>query len=115
MHHNMKTVFILTHSNSDFIEPAAPVIPKLPEDKNSLLRHLEKTNPEALALAGDWDDAARSLIRTQSKLELCVMCFPSLRATHIIRIRLEGDNLLDRISSGMLHLYYRAFLMLCIS
>lgn len=59
--------------SSDMVEPAAPAIQKLPEDRTALLRHLEKTNPEALALAGDWDDAARSLVKTQSKIALYVL------------------------------------------
>lgn len=59
-------------SASEFVEPAAPVIPKLPEDKTSLPRYIEKTNPEALALAGDWDDAARALIKTQAKIAMWV-------------------------------------------
>lgn len=57
---------------SDLVEPAAPVIQKLPEDKGARLRHLEKTSPEALALAGDWDDAARTLIKTQAKIDMYV-------------------------------------------
>ncbi|KIP02899.1 hypothetical protein PHLGIDRAFT_32022 [Phlebiopsis gigantea 11061_1 CR5-6] len=77
----------------DFVEPAAPVIQKLPKDKTALLRHLEKTNPEALALAGDWDDAAHLLAKTQAKIVL-----------------LEGEDSLDKISSGMIHLYYQALL-----
>jgi U3 small nucleolar RNA-associated protein 3 len=35
----------------------------------SLLRHLEKNNPEALALAGDWDDSAQNLFTTRAKLD----------------------------------------------
>ena len=37
-------------------------------DKKSRLRHLEKTNPEALALARDWDDTARSLQKTRDRI-----------------------------------------------
>jgi U3 small nucleolar RNA-associated protein 3 len=66
-------------SPSDLVEPAAPVVTKLPEDRASLLRYLQKTNPEALSLAGDWDDAVRTLIKTQAKIALyvtwlCVLC-----------------------------------------
>ncbi len=46
--------------------------PTLPADKQSLLRHLEKTNPEALALARDWQDVAWNIVKTQQKLEKSV-------------------------------------------
>jgi U3 small nucleolar RNA-associated protein 3 len=52
-------------------EPALSVqLQSLPQDKQGLLRHLQKTNPEALALAGDWDSAARQLIKTQEQIAL---------------------------------------------
>ena len=50
-------------------EPSEPVVQQLPQDKQSLLRHLEKTNPEALALANDWDDVAYSLVKSKAKIE----------------------------------------------
>ena len=50
-------------------EPALPVVQQLPQDKHSLLRHLEKTNPEALALAHDWEDGAHSLVTSKAKIE----------------------------------------------
>ena len=53
-------------------EPTQPVIQQLPQDKQSLLRHLEKTNPEALALANDWEDVAYSLMKSKGKIEKCV-------------------------------------------
>jgi len=37
-------------------------------DKKSLLRHLEKTSPEALALARDWDDTIQSLEKAKQKI-----------------------------------------------
>ncbi|KAL5482802.1 SAS10_1 [Sanghuangporus weigelae] len=37
-------------------------------DKVSILRHLQRTNPEALALAYEWEDIARSVIKTEKKL-----------------------------------------------
>ena len=49
-------------------EPAQPAV-ELPQDKQALLRHLEKTNPEALALAHDWDDVAYNVIKSKAKLE----------------------------------------------
>lgn len=61
-----------THrGHREFDEPAPSVqLQSLPQDKQGLLRHLQKTNPEALALAGDWDGTARQLIRVQEQIEL---------------------------------------------
>ena len=52
----------------DLFEPREHVVEPSFHDKQSLLRHLEKTNPEALALARDWDDIARSLVKSQAKI-----------------------------------------------
>jgi hypothetical protein len=41
----------------------------LPQDKAALLRHLEKTSPETLALARDWEDVAWALTTAQAKLD----------------------------------------------
>jgi hypothetical protein len=45
-----------------------------PLDKRDALRHIEKTNPETLALAYDWEDIAIKVVRTQEKIKECVMC-----------------------------------------
>ena len=37
-------------------------------DKQSILRHLEKTSPETLALAFEWDDIANSVAKTEKIL-----------------------------------------------
>jgi hypothetical protein len=44
-----------------------------PLDKKAALRHMEKTNPETLALAYDWEDIAVKVIQTQEKIKECVM------------------------------------------
>lgn len=41
----------------------------------SILRHMEKTCPETLALAQDWEDVARSVVRTEKKLTEYVHLF----------------------------------------
>ena len=46
-------------------------------DKHALLRHLEKTSPETLALARDWEDVAWSVARAQQKLAKCAIRCPS--------------------------------------
>ncbi|KAF8208837.1 Sas10 C-terminal domain-containing protein [Mycena galopus ATCC 62051] len=56
----------------------------------SLIRHLEKTSPETLALARDWEDTAESLIKTRQKVALLEASDP------------------DSLSLGMIHLHYQA-------
>lgn len=41
----------------------------LPQDKLSLLRHLEKTSPETLALARDWDDIVVTVVKAGERLK----------------------------------------------
>lgn len=64
----------LTSVHRDLDEPVLSVqLQSLPQDKPGLLRHLQKTNPEALALAGDWDSTARTLVKTQQQIAECVI------------------------------------------
>ena len=60
---------------SDLAEPVQVVLPALPNDKKSIIRHLQKNNPEVLALAGDWDDSIHNLMKTREKLEMYVSKF----------------------------------------
>ncbi|KAH9933241.1 uncharacterized protein BXZ73DRAFT_101200 [Epithele typhae] len=73
----------------DLVEPVAPT---LPQDKQALLRHLEKTTPETLALAHDWEDVAHAIMRSQTKID---------------KLEAEDPNTL---SLSMLHLHYQALL-----
>jgi U3 small nucleolar RNA-associated protein 3 len=45
------------------------IVEPLPLDKQGLIRHLEKTSPETLALARDWDDTAWNLVKTEAKIK----------------------------------------------
>lgn len=63
------TATYLIPDTSEILEPIPSTFPALATDKPSLLRHLEKTSPEALALARDWDDTAQSLEKTRHRLE----------------------------------------------
>lgn len=45
----------------------------LPLNKKAALRQIEKTNPETLALAYDWEDTAAKVVHTQEKIKQCVM------------------------------------------
>jgi U3 small nucleolar RNA-associated protein 3 len=67
---------------SDFAEPTAQVVKPVPQDRQTLIRHLEKTSPETLALARDWDDTAWNLIKSQAKIKKCV--FSGLRFWHYL-------------------------------
>ncbi|KAG9227506.1 something about silencing protein 10 [Pleurotus ostreatus] len=82
----------VTAGADDFVEAPVVPLPNVGQDKKSLLRHLEKTNPITLALARDWDDTARSLIRTREKLET-----------------LQAEQP-DALSLGMIHLHYQTLL-----
>jgi U3 small nucleolar RNA-associated protein 3 len=41
----------------------------IPEDPQTIVRHLKMTNPEALALARDWEDVAEDLIMAQQAIQ----------------------------------------------
>ncbi|KAF9649767.1 hypothetical protein BDM02DRAFT_3113215 [Thelephora ganbajun] len=66
--------------------------PSLPQDKPSLLRHLEKNSPETLALARDWDDIAVTIVKAGQRLK-----------------KMESENP-DATSLGMVHLHYQTLL-----
>ncbi|KAJ7696071.1 Sas10 C-terminal domain-containing protein [Mycena rosella] len=76
----------------DEVEDSAPPMEPVPQDPKALLRHLEKTSPETLALARDWEDTAESLTRARQKIEA-----------------LEANEP-DSLSLGMIHLHYQALL-----
>ncbi|THH27040.1 hypothetical protein EUX98_g7152 [Antrodiella citrinella] len=74
----------------DAPQPAAPVAEVTAADKESVLRQLSKTNPEALALARDWHDVAQSLAKGHTKIEALESADP------------------DSVSLGMAHLHWQA-------
>ncbi|KAJ3986579.1 Sas10 C-terminal domain-containing protein, partial [Lentinula detonsa] len=81
----------VTSGPDTFEETSAPVIQPILKDKSSILRHLQKTDPESLALAGDWTDSASSLMKTKQKLE-----------------KLEAEKgSVNSFSLGMMHLHYQ--------
>ncbi|KIK69636.1 hypothetical protein GYMLUDRAFT_236138 [Collybiopsis luxurians FD-317 M1] len=64
------------------------------QDKAAILHHLQKTDPESLALAGDWTDSANSLVKIKQKLE-----------------QLEGERgSAGSFALGMMHLHYQTLL-----
>ncbi|KAG6876363.1 hypothetical protein C0993_003659 [Termitomyces sp. T159_Od127] len=80
----------VVNDNDVLAEPT--MTQQLPRDRKLLIRHLEKTSPETLALARDWEDAVETLSRTSEKIK-----------------RIEAENP-DALSLGMLHMYYQASL-----
>ncbi|KAG6850725.1 hypothetical protein H0H93_009348 [Arthromyces matolae] len=85
--------YISSFLQSEFAEPTFAVVQKLPQDQKSLLRHLEKTIPETLALARDWQDAIENLAKTKERIQ-----------------QNSETEVVDRMSLGMLHIYYQALL-----
>ncbi|KAG2342098.1 hypothetical protein BDR05DRAFT_1060409 [Suillus weaverae] len=73
-------------------EQSRPTIDASLNDKKAVLQHLERENPEALALARDWDDTAHNLIEMQAK------------------IAATSEKETDGIELGLLHIYYQALL-----
>ena len=43
--------------------------PSISEDPQAIIRHLQMTNPEALALARDWEDVAEDLITAHQAIQ----------------------------------------------
>ncbi|KAI6030544.1 Sas10 C-terminal domain-containing protein [Pisolithus orientalis] len=76
----------------DALDVGAPIIKEVPKDKQSLLRFLERENPETLALARDWDDTAQSLTETEARIEA-----------------LKGPET-NAMELGLQHMYYQALL-----
>jgi len=77
----------------DLLEPTeAFAVQPLPKDREALIKHIERTNPETLALARDWDDIAHALVKAQAK---------------IAAVETEQP---DALSLGMLHLHYQTLL-----
>ncbi|KAF7314383.1 hypothetical protein MKEN_00911000 [Mycena kentingensis (nom. inval.)] len=72
----------------DLAVPLEPV----PQDSQSLIRHIEKTNPETLALARDWEDTAEALTKTRQK------------------IAAMEESKTSAMALGMVHLHYQALL-----
>jgi U3 small nucleolar RNA-associated protein 3 len=54
---------------SGILEPSQDIEPSLPQDKKSLIRHLEKTSPETLALANDWEDTALKVMQLRHMIQ----------------------------------------------
>jgi hypothetical protein len=54
---------------SVLLEEPTPVVAPIPTEPQDIIRHLQKTNPEALALARDWEDTAEDLIHAEANIK----------------------------------------------
>ncbi|KAJ7212214.1 Sas10 C-terminal domain-containing protein [Mycena pura] len=72
----------------DAVEDTTTPVDLAPQDVQSLVRHLEKTSPETLALARDWEETAESLSKTRQKI---------------------ATSEADSVGLGMIHIHYREF------
>ncbi|KAL5512808.1 hypothetical protein ACEPAG_3074 [Sanghuangporus baumii] len=90
----------------DFWRPEESVpVPAVGADKVSILRHLQRTNPEALALAFEWEDIARSVIKTEKKLSE----LPDDKENKALGlVHLHNQTLLTYASLLAFYLYLRA-------
>ncbi|KAF5369551.1 hypothetical protein D9758_002554 [Tetrapyrgos nigripes] len=89
------------------VPPATMSAPPLPKDRASLLRHLEKTDPESLALAGDWTETAENLVKTREKIQRHVV--PSmLRISPDKGFSMQNDP--DAVGLGLVHVHYQTLL-----
>ncbi|KAG8775696.1 hypothetical protein FRC12_001325 [Ceratobasidium sp. 428] len=82
------------HDAEDVVDSlsAVPVTPPLPTDKASLLRHMEKHDPLALALARDWEDTAYQVMETTAA------------------VKEVGASNPDDPSLGLMHLHHQTLL-----
>ncbi|KAF9468556.1 Sas10 C-terminal domain-containing protein [Collybia nuda] len=74
------------------MEPASAAMTPFPQDPKLLVRHLEKTSPETLALARDWQDTVQDLEESA------------------LYIKAKESKDTDALTLGMLHLHYQTLL-----
>ncbi|KAI0301157.1 Sas10 C-terminal domain-containing protein [Multifurca ochricompacta] len=89
------------------LEPALVVTTHpVPLDKKAALRLIEKTNPETLALAYDWEDIAVKVVRTQEKIKELASTEPESQALGMAH--LHNQALLTYATTLAFYLYLRA-------
>jgi hypothetical protein len=91
-------------------EPAVASAPVLPADKASVLRQLEKTNPESLALAREWTDIIRNFVKVDTALKMwdsnSLVRLHEL-TTFISHHRAENESN-SNPALGLMHLHHRS-------
>ncbi|TRM63969.1 Sas10 C-terminal domain-containing protein [Schizophyllum amplum] len=79
-------------NDSEDVALTVAEVSQLPKDTIALVKHLEKTDPEALALTRDWEDTAYNLAKAKQNIA-----------------KLEEEES-EMLSLGMMHLYYQTLL-----
>ena len=62
-------VFIRSSLSDFWNPPEKPAAIDPTADKVTIIRNLQKTSPETLALAQEWDDVARAVVKAEQKVE----------------------------------------------
>ncbi|KAF8490792.1 Sas10 C-terminal domain-containing protein [Russula emetica] len=89
------------------LEPAMVVATQaIPLDKKDALKHLEKTNPETLALANDWEDIAARVVHTQEKIKELSSTEPDSQTLGMVH--LHNQALITYATTLAFYLYLRA-------
>ncbi|KAF9267523.1 hypothetical protein L218DRAFT_978073 [Marasmius fiardii PR-910] len=78
----------------------------LPEDKSSVIRYLEKTDPLSLALARDWSDTANNLSVAKARLEALEKADPTSDSLGIVHLHYQ--TLLTYATTLAFYLYLRS-------
>lgn len=96
-----------THEGTNELLEHAPVaIAPVPQDTNSIIRHLEKTSPETLALTRDWEDTAYSLMETQTEIAKAQADETSPLSIRLMHLRYQ--TLLSYTTTLAFYIYLRS-------
>ncbi|KAI5120759.1 hypothetical protein M0805_004723 [Coniferiporia weirii] len=88
-----------------FWNPAEkPVSVPIGTDRTSILRHLEKTSPETLALAQEWEDVAQSVVKTEEKITVLEKADPNDKILGLIHIHHQTQLTYAALLAFYLHL-----------
>ncbi|KAI0250963.1 Sas10 C-terminal domain-containing protein [Lactifluus subvellereus] len=95
------------NTEDPLLEPALVVAAQpMPLDKKATLRHIEKTNPETLALAYDWEGIAVKVVQTQEKINELSSAEPDSQALGMAH--LHNQALLTYATTLAFYFYLRA-------
>ncbi|KAF5389306.1 hypothetical protein D9757_003456 [Collybiopsis confluens] len=91
-------------TDTDVLDDVRAVLP----DKAAILHHLQKTDPESLALARDWTDSASSLVKIKQKLEQLDVEPGSTKSFFLGMMHLHYQTLLTYTTTLAFYLHLRA-------
>ncbi|KAL0581015.1 something about silencing protein 10 [Marasmius crinis-equi] len=103
----LEDIVDLTTTEDDMLkEPAFNPAKALPKDKNSIIRHLERTDPLSLALARDWSDTTQDLLKAKERVEQLEATDPSSPALGMIHLHYQ--TLMTYATALAFYLHLRA-------